>query len=188
MKAARARYEESLEIMRRLSDRFGIAKGLNNLGNVDFIEGEFDTAQARYEESLAIRRELENRAGIANSLNNLGSLAFERGDLERARSLHRESISIDTELGDRFGIAYSLEGIADVVAALGDPLCAASLWGAAERLREEIRSPMRPDDRARHAPRIAQARAAVGDAKAFDDAWRRGRELTLDRTMQLAGC
>jgi predicted ATPase/class 3 adenylate cyclase len=185
MKAARVHYEESLGLMRRLGDRFGIAKGLNNLGNVDFVDGNLDSAQTRYEESLAIRRELENRAGIANSLNNLGSLAFERGDFERARGLHQESILIDIELGDRRGIAYSLEGIADVAAALGDSIRAAVLWGAAERLREGIRSPMTPDDRARHGPRIAQARAAVGD-KAFNDAWHGGGELALDQAIEFA--
>ena len=57
---------------------------------------------------------------------------------------YEESLVIRRELGDRGGIADSLEGLASVVAALGDSLRAARIWGAAERLREEIGSPLRP--------------------------------------------
>ena len=184
--SARARYEESLAIMRELGDRVGIAKSLNNLGNVAFEQGEFASARAQYEESLAIRRELGNRAGIANSLNNLGSVAFEQGDFSAARALHEESLAIDRELGDRRGIAFSLEGLAAVVAALGSSLRAARIWGAAERLREEIRSPLTPDDRPRYVGGVAAARAALEDDAAFECAWHEGRALTLEEAIELA--
>ena len=79
-------------------------------------------------------------------------MACEQGDFASARALYEESLVIRRELGDRRGIAYSLEGLAAVVAALGSPLRAARIWGAAERLREEIGSPLSPDRAARLRP------------------------------------
>src|SRR5436190_443773 len=65
--AARVQLEEGLSRFRDLGDRRGIAWVVNNLGNVAFGEGDYDTARARHEESLRIRRELGDRQGIALS-------------------------------------------------------------------------------------------------------------------------
>jgi hypothetical protein len=89
-------------------------------------------------------------------------------------------------LGDRRGIAFSLGGLAAVVAALGSSLRAARIWGAEARLREEIGSPLPPNDRSDYDRRVAAARAALGDHAAFDHAWQEGRALTLEQAIELA--
>lgn len=184
--SARALFEESLAIRRELGDGVGTALMLNNLGVLIRSQGDFSSARELYEESLAIRRGLGYRGGIADSLHNLGNVALELGDYASARALNTESLEIWRDLGHRVGIPYSLDGLAAVIAALGGHLRAARIWGASERVREEIESPLSPDQRLEHDPRLAASRAAVGDDAAFDRAWQEGRSLTLEQAIALA--
>jgi predicted ATPase/class 3 adenylate cyclase len=182
--AARALYEESLAIRRQLGDRWGVASSLNNLGNVAHDQGGYRAARALYQQSLAIARELGDRWRIARSLSDLAIVAHDQGDYQLAGALHQEGLVIRRELGDRLGIAISLEGLAAVVAALGRSLRAARIWGAADRLRAEVGSPLWPRDRPGYNRRVVAARA--GDDGAFDDAWQEGRVLTLEQAIELA--
>jgi predicted ATPase/DNA-binding winged helix-turn-helix (wHTH) protein len=184
--AARALHEESLAIRRELGDRFGIAGSLNNLGLVARNQDDYPAARALLEESRAIHRELGDRFGIATSLSNLGNVVLNQGDHPAARALLEESLAIRRELGDRFGIPYSLEGLAAVVASQRDPLRAARIWGATERSRAEIGTPLQLWERSGYDRRVAAARIASGDDAAFDSAWQEGRCLTLDQAIDLA--
>ena len=184
--AAKALLEESLAISRELGDRSGIAVSLSNLGYLALNQGDYPAAGALLEESLAIGRELGDRFGIAGSLSNLGYLALNQGDYPAAGALLEESLAIRRELGDRFGIPYSLEGLAAVVAARRDSLRGARIWGATERLRAEIGTPLPPNERSDYDRRVAAARIASGDDVAFDSAWQEGRCLTLDQAIDVA--
>jgi hypothetical protein len=129
---------------------------------------------------------LGDRFGIATSLSNLGNVVLNQGDHPAARAVLEESLAIRRELGDRFGIPYSLEGLAAVVASLRDSLRAARIWGATERLRAEIGTPLQLWERSGYDRRVAAARIASGDDAAFDSAWQQGRCLTLDQAIGLA--
>src|SRR5262245_12457016 len=72
---ARRRYEESLEIRRRLGDRKMTASLLSNLGIVAEQDGEYELARSYHEEALELRTELGDRWAIAISLTNLGMIA-----------------------------------------------------------------------------------------------------------------
>ena len=183
---ARPLYEESLAIARELVDREGIARVLGNLGNVAKHQGDFASARALHEEGLAIKRELGFRQRIASSLNSLGSLASDQGDFASAQALYHEGLAMVSELGDKLGIAISLEGLAGVVAALGGSLRAARIWGAAERLRAEVGSPLSPRDRPDYDRRMAVARTALGDDAAFDRVRQEGGALTLEQAIEIA--
>jgi hypothetical protein len=63
---------------------------------------------------------------------------------------------------------------------------ACRIWGAAERLREAIGSPMPPGDRPDYERRVAAARAAMGDDAAFTRAWQDGRAMTQEQAMEYA--
>jgi len=182
--SGRALFEDSLAISREVGNRIGIAHSLYDLGKVAFEQGDYPAAGALYQESLTIRRELGERSGIAASLHDVGHVVFELGNYPAARKQFEEGLVIRRELGDRAGIAYSLEALAAVVAALGGSLRAARIWGAAERLREEIGSPLL--ERPRYDRRVAAARAAWGDDAAVERAWKEGRALTLEQAIELA--
>jgi len=120
------------------------------------------------------------------SLRNLGYVALNQGDYAAARTLYEESLAIRREMGDWSGIFYSVEGLATVVGALRDSLRAARIWGAAERLRAEIGTPLPPNERSDYDRWVAAARITLGDDAAFDIAWQEGRGLTLDQAIDLA--
>jgi predicted ATPase/class 3 adenylate cyclase len=183
--AARALFEETLAITRELGDRWSIANSLNNLGEVAYAQADYPAARALHEECLAIMRDLGERKSIANSLSNLGDVARHQGDFAAARALYENSLVTQRELGDTGKIVESLEGLASVVAALGLSLRAARIWGAAEGLREEIGSPLRPYERPNYERHVAAARTR-GDNASFDRAWQEGRALTLEQAMELA--
>jgi tetratricopeptide (TPR) repeat protein len=149
-------------------------------------QGDYPAARALLEESLAIHRELGDLFGVAFLRNTLGDVALNQGDYPAARALHEESLAIFREIGERWGIPYSLEGLAAVGASLRDSLRAARIWGAAERLRAEIGTPLKPNVRPGYDRRVAAARVASGDDAAFDSAWQEGRGLTLDQAINLA--
>jgi len=184
--AARALHEESLAISRELGNPHSIALSLSNVGHVALDQGDYPAARALLEESLAIRRELGDRFGIATSLSNLGYVTLNQGDYPAARALLEESLAIRRELGDQLGIPASLEGLAAVVASLRDSLRAARIWGATERSRAELGTPLPPNERSGYDRCVAAARLASGDDAAFDSAWQEGRGLTLDQAIDLA--
>jgi non-specific serine/threonine protein kinase len=177
----RALLEETLSIYRKIGDQWYIATSLANLGESIFLQGDYPAARALYEESLAIYRELGNRWCIARVLTNIGEVACEQGDFASAKGMHHESLQIKRELGDRQGIAMSLEHVGAVLAAT----TSVRVLGAAERLREEIGSPMFPYQRTQYDRRVAAAREAISDDAAFDRAWQEGRALTLEQAIEL---
>jgi hypothetical protein len=59
------------------------------------------------------------------------------------------------------------------------------MWGAAERLRDEVGAPIRLHDQAEHNRSVSSVRAAWDD-DAFNEAWREGREMTLEDVVKLA--
>jgi len=184
--AARAMFEESLAISRDQGNQTGIGDSLNNLGNVAYGEGDHATARLLFEEDLAIGRELGDRSEIGRSLNSLGNVANSQGDHSTAQMLFKEDLVIGREQGDRRLVAYALEGLASAVSALGGSLRAARIWGAAERLREEIGLSLPPNECAHYDRRVAAARAVLKDDAAFDRAWQEGRAAALEQAIELA--
>jgi non-specific serine/threonine protein kinase len=167
-------HEESLIMKRRLHDKYGIASSLNNLGNVAYDRGETEKAMELHRESLAIKRELGDKWGVAASLVNMGRIAVDGGDQKAARELFEESLSIWLQLGDTMSIAEVLESIGPLAAAAGEPGRGAKLMGSAERLREEVGSPLAPNERVRHERHVSALRAALGEEK-LQAAWQEGR-------------
>ena len=192
--AARKYLEESLAILRELGDRQGFALVLSNLGETLHEQGEYEAARTLFEESLVIQREIGDAYETAQSLYSLGLAATAMGDHTAARAYLREGLEIRRELGDRQGFAESLESLADLsvaeAPASGDPgredlKQAAQIWGAAERLREELGSPIVPSDLPQHERYIAAAREALGEELLLA-AWAEGRALRLDDVIALA--
>lgn len=183
---AQALLDKSLAFAREIGDRWNAGLILYRQGLVACFSGEYPTAQSLLQESLSIRREFRDRGGAARTLSALGMAAYDQGDYDGSEALYRESLAIQRAQSDRSVIAISLEGLAESVAARGDPLRAARIWGAMERLRADIGAPLRPAWR-RHCDRsVAAARAAVGNDALFEGAWQAGRALTLDQAADLA--
>lgn len=184
--AAQALLDRSLAYAREMGDRWNAALVLYRLGLVACFSGDCVAARTLLQESLTIRREFGDRGGAARALSGLGMVAYDQGDYAGSITLYRESLAIQRTQSDRSVIAISLEGLAEAIAALDDALRAARIWGAMERLRADIGSPLRPAWR-RHCDRsVAASRAALNDDEAFECAWREGRTLSLEQAIALA--
>lgn len=130
--------------------------------------------------------EMLDGSGIAMSLNNLAVMVNGQGDHSSARALHRQSLAINWELGSLMAVAISLEDLGSIAAALGDPLHAARLWGAMHRLRDEMGTPLPPDQVSIHEKDVAATRAALDDDAIFDQAWQEGRAITTEQAVEYA--
>jgi hypothetical protein len=87
------------------------------------------------------------------------------------------------ELGYRQGIAYSLESFAGLNASEGSRDRAARLWAAAERLREEVGSPLLPSEQEEYDHAVTAARQAMSE-EAFSAAWAGGRTMTPEQAIK----
>ncbi|MCA1606993.1 MAG: tetratricopeptide repeat protein, partial [Acidobacteria bacterium] len=112
--AARALFQENLEMYRKLGDKWGIANSANNLGIVALRQHDYAAARSLYEESLTIWREIGNQSAVALSLSNLGNVADMRGDYVAAHAYYQESLEVFKQLQDGRGVALSLGHMGDV--------------------------------------------------------------------------
>jgi predicted ATPase/class 3 adenylate cyclase len=177
--------EESVAIKRQIGNQVGLAHSLNNLGILALDTGDPERAIAYLEETLAIDRELGNPTGIADSLGNLAGLIAPTGNVARAAALDAEALEIRRDLSDRLSVAHSLDSIAATASRAGFPGVGARLYGASERLREELGAPIPPSERARYETGLDMTRSALGD-EAYETAWAGGRALSLDEAISEA--
>jgi non-specific serine/threonine protein kinase len=175
-------YEESLARYRELGEKDGISRTLNNLAIVAAYQEDYVRSLSLFEESLVVHRELGYKDGIAQLLTNLGELTLRQENFERALAYYQEGLAMHWELGYKNGIAYCMEGLAAVIAVMGRPIQAARLWGAAQKLREQIGTSLSTADRADQERRVAAARAQLDEA-AFEQAWAEGRAIPLEQAI-----
>lgn len=178
-------FAKSLTILREISDQGGIAKSLQGLGVASGVEGDYGSSRIFFEESLAILRDIGDQRSIAYVLNGLGDAAGARGDYGSARAFFEESLAILRELGDRLGIAWGLLYLGCVDSATGLPVRASQLWGAAERLFEELGAALSERDQQEQEKEVSSARATLNDDAAFASAWAVGRALTMEAAIEL---
>jgi tetratricopeptide (TPR) repeat protein len=190
--SARSLHEESLALSRELGDRSIEAANLSNLAYIARDDGDYPTARSLVEQALTLNQGLGNRAWEAVNLCNLGSLDREQGHYTSARSYLEQALTLNRDLGNRLGIVDCVGGLAAVAAVagpLGDPaslIRAVRLWGAADRLRDEIAAPLPPSQQASLEEDLAAARQELRDDEAFDAAWQQGRAMTLEQAVELA--
>lgn len=184
--AAQDLHRESLALRRRQGNRKAIAASLGNLGDVHACMGDYAAARPLLEEAASMLRELGDAYALAQPLNDLGTIHADEGDYDGARALFMECLERQHEIGNVWGLAAALEGLAQVALGRGASLRAACIWGAAERLREDIGVPLNAVDSAHRARLVEAARAACDDADAFERAWQEGRGLSVEAVVELA--
>lgn len=180
-----ALFEQALPLQRELGDEESLSNLLNNMGIALSFLGEFERAQVLNEESLEIRRRLDDPHGIALSLHSLSYLARQRGDWKQAKELLTESLRLYHRLGTKENTVECLESMGFLECLLGRPARAAQLYAASQALREKLEIPMPPSNQSEHASEVAGVRSRL-DAPAFEEAWKRGRLLTLEEAITLA--
>jgi len=139
--AALSKYEESLEIRRRLAQELGtpqshrdVSLSLDNIAGIEEANGDLDAALSKYEESLEIRRRLAQELGtpqshsdVSLSLVNIAGIERANGDRAAALAKYEESLEIHRRLAQELGtpgsqrdVSISLARIATIELSVGD--------------------------------------------------------------------
>jgi DNA-binding CsgD family transcriptional regulator len=164
----------SVDVMRAIDHRWGVARAQLGLGDLARVRGDFADARQRYMEALAYLREINARPEIARCLSGLGRVATEAGATTLAREHLTESLRLSRDTGTRIGVARGLESFAALAVREDEPERAVLLAAAATALRETAGLP--PLSGARTERYLAPARR-LGDA-AVAELWARGLELS----------
>ncbi|MDQ3953831.1 MAG: tetratricopeptide repeat protein [Actinomycetota bacterium] len=182
---ARSFYTQSLEIKQKIGDRRGIAEAQNNLGVLARLEGDLDEAIDYYEQALGYFRNAGDKKAIARILMNLGEARMERSEFAAAEGFITESLRLCREIGSEWDITDLLELMATVQNAFGDPVTAATLFGAAEALRDLLGAPVPEAEMPVYEQRVAGVKRALSGDDA-ERAWARGRAMPADEAVEFA--
>lgn len=177
---------EECVLISREHGRWSAAGALQQLGWVRHVQGQHEQARSMLTEALHLHREFEDKLGITKTLYFLGVVSHDDGDIEAAKAQLREALALAQTIGNRSETVSTLEALAGLSLSFTSPLDAARLWGAAQRVREEIGAPQELPLRERCGRQIAAARQAWRDDVAFDAAWSEGRATTLEESVRLA--
>ena len=124
---AREKYEEGLEIAKKLEDLRGQGVSLGQLGTLAMLEGNLKEAVARYQDALILFQQLQEPAAEAIAWHQLGMAFEEARQWDEAERHYREAARISEGLGDLAGAARTWNHLAIVNKEAGKP-AAAETW------------------------------------------------------------
>ncbi len=179
--------EESLAAATAIPDArlAGITEGWVSINHavVARTRGDSESAERHVVEALDRFKAEHFQVGTMMALGDLGDLARDRGEWTRALSLYKEALAAGRTDQARRIVIEIVESVAIVAAHLGYLDRSATLFGAAERLRERIGLRYRqPRNRASLETAIETIRAGLAD-EAFSTAWEAGRSLSIDHAI-----
>jgi predicted ATPase/DNA-binding winged helix-turn-helix (wHTH) protein len=176
---ALARYAECADDARLRRDDVRLANALHNAAEMHRGTGDLMKAQAMYDEALDIARRSEDRRSCISTLGGLAMLYVTARRQDDAWAALAECMSLSRETGDRQNSLCIIDTAATLAALLGEHATAARFHGAALARTRDSGIRHEPVDEAFVAPRIAAARAALGES-AFDAARSAGETLGYD--------
>jgi tetratricopeptide (TPR) repeat protein len=177
--------EESKAIAHEIGDRQGIAQADGSLGWLHMLTGDYDRSIVAEEASIDAFRELGNRFQVIDALAALGQAYRLRGDRDLARARYLDTLSMLQEAGSLPMTSRILFMLAALEAAEHRYEHAMRLWGAADRLQEELSGAPWPGTTMKVGDPVALARAAIGE-DAVETCLSEGRAMTVDEAIAYA--
>jgi predicted ATPase/class 3 adenylate cyclase len=173
--------DESIAAARSMNFRVLLELVLTLRGMVYLARGKLDAAEELFNEAYAGIQGLPPGSLNLAALG-LGQIALLRGDLEEAASRFSWMLDRARATGFRMGTCETLSGIAFVAAARAQFQNAIQLFGAVDRLRTELKTPLQPDDAQRTEAALQALQSSVGEEN-FEAAWHKGRAMDLYEAM-----
>ena len=181
--------EEHLEVahsyFKDAGDLYGLRLTFLLLGSQNLVKGDHAKAIEFGEEGVRVARVFGLERELAIALQTLGVFLSHAGEMRRATALIRESLEAMRRDPQLLFLSRSLEMLAWSMLEQGVAEPAATLYGAAEGIRETIGARMWQVDRERHTPRIEAARRTLGE-ETFESARKTGRAMTLVESLDFA--
>ncbi len=174
---------QAVDSLERTGNRPRMAMALTSLGGIEMQRGNLEAARPW------IQRGLEEAVAVGDDYSAVGAhftfgwLEILCGNRDAARASF--TAALDTVMdGDLLSVAQQAEGIAETVR-VDDPVRALTLYGGAERLREEVETRLGLPWSIWVEPGIDAARAALA-TDAANRAWEAGRALRPEALVALA--
>jgi len=174
--------EESLLHFQELGEKVGIANVYTLLGQLAFSQNDLAAARLWLEKSIRLARETGHQKDLAEALALLARVFLALGEYTQTRVLYEESLTLARSLNHSWLIAVCLEGWAMMLADLQHYTWATQVWGAADALREAIRAPLTPVERADYERQITATRTRLGEDM-FSATWAQGRAMTPEQAL-----
>ncbi|MDY0151184.1 MAG: tetratricopeptide repeat protein [Candidatus Cloacimonas sp.] len=114
-KKAFAAYVEAIGIADRISDRFGYAKVLIDMGTLYRQMGDHKHAMQNYKRSLKIFEALNNLPTLSIIHHNIGELHHQEGHYQQAIKAYRKALRFAKKSGDLFGVSIENDAIGDIL-------------------------------------------------------------------------
>jgi len=175
---------DALALCERLGKNWHLATSLLNLGTALLHSGQASEGRDLFNRAVTIYEELGDQHFVAWTLIQIGYAELAMGKPATAAVEVTRAMEMVAELGDAWGIAAGLEAVA-TLRSEDEPRSAALLAGAAERIRERISTLAHPSDASINRAYLELARGRL-TGQAFEDAWRKGRGMTLEAAIGLA--
>jgi tetratricopeptide (TPR) repeat protein len=179
-KEALTHAEEGLRLFQELDHKGGIVLGLNTLGELARLDGDYARAGRLYGECQTLSNELGNRRQEAVSLANLSYVAYHKGNYSQAIDYGKKALSLLNSLQVEHAIAIVLAIIAGPISASGKPKLAAHLMAASEAHLQAMGASIKPQDKVE----IDQYKIVIGrqlGKTEYDIASAEGRAMTMEQ-------
>jgi non-specific serine/threonine protein kinase len=176
--------EESLALSRDLGDKWDIGFILLQLADQARGLGDYERSATLCLESIDLCRQVGDRWRTAAGLRAMGIVSLRQREYSRAAAFYTESLPLCGRR-NRWVSFQCLEGLGCVATARGHHVRAARLFGAAELLRESLRSRRDSDYQHEIDQHMDSTQTALG-GDAFAAAWAEGRAMTLEQAIEYA--
>jgi predicted ATPase/class 3 adenylate cyclase len=177
--------EEGLGLFRELNHKAGIAFGLNTVGELARLDGDYFRAGRAYEECQAVSKETGNRRHEAISIANLSYVAYHEGNYNHAIDCGKKALALSNSLQMEHMSAWFLAAIAGAIGAKGKPRLAARLLAASERQLEIIGASTQPADKFEIDQFKEAIREQLGETE-FNKAWAEGQAMSFEKAVAYA--
>ena len=181
--SARVNYEEALALAREVGDEADVAAAIGALGEVAFLEKDFDRAVELAQQSIDLAASAGWDGGEANGLTELAEAQLAQGRIAEASSAVLAAAAVLDRIPFPELAAALVEVACQTLSARGDSLQAAHLLGAAASMREEIGREFEPHERELHDEVVVRLQTELGDG--YDSARSEGVAMTRSEAMDL---
>ena len=177
--------EESLALLRKSGNRWGLTMILMSLGLAARYQGRMEEARSKLSVCLPIFQEIGDQHRANMIFSELAHIDRVEGKYDLAVQAYRATITEWERLGHRAAVANQLECFAFIAKRYEEAERAAKLFGAAEALREFINIAMTIAERIEYDQEVADLRAGM-DNEAFLSSWMEGRALSMEGAIEFA--
>jgi predicted ATPase/DNA-binding CsgD family transcriptional regulator/DNA-binding XRE family transcriptional regulator len=175
--------QQALAILTEVQNPTMMGCALTTLAQAHLVRDELSAARQLIDRAVGLQRpEFHGVAQLFMNVNR-GWVAVAQSDLAAAYESLMYALEMARDaLGGQARLVTPLEGLAQLAAAVGQPVCALRLAGAASALRNEFATPPTPTEVRQLQLWLTHARAQLSGPDA-DAAWRSGERLTPAQTI-----